>query len=141
MIGHTDVCEVDFSFAMSVTRVHEDPRVTKPYADEQWAAIRDLGRRVDLDLAKADVRLTQGGEPTFVSVDDMEGPEWNYTALSPKKRELGRDAAAAPRRAVCKRSGFSIRDRENGIPASRFRAGPSARGGAPTGNRCGPIRL
>jgi uncharacterized protein (DUF2126 family) len=74
---------------MSVTRVHEDPRVTKPYAEEQWTAIRDLGRRVDADLAKHDVRLTQGGEPTFVSVDDMEGPEWNFTALSPKKKELG----------------------------------------------------
>ncbi len=68
--------------------MHEDPRVTKPYSDAQWAAIRDLGRQVDEDLAKHDVRLTQGGEPTFVSVDDMEGPEWNYTALSPKKREL-----------------------------------------------------
>ena len=89
VIGHTDVCDVDFSFAMSVTRVHEDPRVTKPYAEDQWAAIRDLGLRVDADLAQHDVRLTQGGEPTFVSVDDMEGPEWNFTALSPKKKELG----------------------------------------------------
>ena len=89
VIGHTEVCNVDFSFAMSVTRVHEDPRVTKPYADLQWAAIREVGRKVDADLAEHDVRLTQGGEPTFVSVDDMEGPEWNYTALSPKKRELG----------------------------------------------------
>ena len=88
VIGYTDVCEVDFSFAMQLTRVHEDPRVTKPYSDAQWAAIRDLGRQVDEDLAQHDVRLTQGGEPTFVSVDDMEGPEWNHTALSPKKREL-----------------------------------------------------
>jgi uncharacterized protein (DUF2126 family) len=88
VIGYTDVCEVDFSFAMQLTRVHEDPRVTKPYSDAQWAAIRDLGRKVDADLVAHDVRLTQGGEPTFVSVDDMEGPEWNHTALSPKKREL-----------------------------------------------------
>ena len=89
VIGSTDVCGVDFSFAMSVTRIHEDPRVTKPYAEEQWATIRELGRQVDRDLEKHDVRLTQGGEPTFVSVDDMEGPEWNFTALSPKKKELG----------------------------------------------------
>ncbi len=73
---------------MSVTRVHEDPRVTKPYSDAQWAAIGGLGQRVDADLAKHDVRLTQGGEPTFVAIDDMDGAEWNYTALSPKKREL-----------------------------------------------------
>jgi uncharacterized protein (DUF2126 family)/transglutaminase-like putative cysteine protease len=89
VIGRTDVCNVEFGFAMSITRVHEDPRVTKPFSDEQWQAIDALGEQVDRDLAAADVRLTQGGEPTFVSVDDMEGPEWNYTALSPKKRELG----------------------------------------------------
>ena len=88
VIGYTDVCEVEFEFAMSVTRVHEDPRVTRPYTDAQWAAIDRLGEEVDAALAAHDVRLTQGGEPTFVSIDDMDGPEWNYTALSPKKREL-----------------------------------------------------
>jgi uncharacterized protein (DUF2126 family)/transglutaminase-like putative cysteine protease len=88
VIGFTDVAEVKFDVTMTVTRVHEDPRVTKPYTDEQWASINALGHRVDGDLAAHDVRLTQGGEPTFVSIDDMDGPEWNYTALSPKKREL-----------------------------------------------------
>ncbi len=88
VIGFTDPCQVEFDFGMSVTRVHEDPRVTRPYSEAQWAAIDALGRRVDEDLARHDVRLTQGGEPTFVSVDDMDGPEWNTTALSPKKREL-----------------------------------------------------
>ncbi len=88
VIGYTDVCEVAFEFAMSVTRVHEDPRVTRPYTDDQWAAIDRLGEEVDAALIAHDVRLTQGGEPTFVSIDDMDGPEWNYTALSPKKREL-----------------------------------------------------
>jgi uncharacterized protein (DUF2126 family) len=86
--GATDFCNVDFSFAMNVTRVHEDPRVTKPYSEVQWAAIDALGIAVDADLTAHDVRLTQGGEPTFVSVDDMDGPEWNYTALSPRKRTL-----------------------------------------------------
>ena len=89
VIGYTDVSKVEFEFAMSVTRVHEDPRVTRPYSDAQWNAIDALGEQVDRDLAAHDVRLTQGGEPTFVSIDDMEGPEWNYEALSPKKRELG----------------------------------------------------
>ena len=88
VIGFTDPCNVDFSFTMGVTRVHEDPRVTKPYTDAQWAAIGGLGTRVDRDLVKYDVRLTQGGEPTFISIDDMEGAEWSYSALSPKKREL-----------------------------------------------------
>jgi uncharacterized protein (DUF2126 family)/transglutaminase-like putative cysteine protease len=88
VIGFTDVSEVKFDFAMSVTRVHEDPRVTKPFNDAQWRAIDALGEHVDHDLVRHDVRMTQGGEPTFVSIDDMDGPEWNYTALSPKKREL-----------------------------------------------------
>ncbi len=88
VIGATDPCEVTFDFSMSVTRVHEDPRVTRPYTDEQWAAIDALGEAVDVELARQDVRLTQGGEPTFVSVDDMDGPEWNITAHSPAKRKL-----------------------------------------------------
>src|SRR5262245_32167172 len=75
-------------FEMAVTRIHEDPRVTKPYGETDWRAIDALGEQVDADLRAQDVRLTQGGEPTFVSIDDMQGDEWNFTALSPKKREL-----------------------------------------------------
>ena len=78
---------------MKVTRIHEDPRVTKPYTDAQWHAIDALGAAVDAELDAADVRLTQGGEPTFVSIDDMDGPEWNYTALSPKKWTLAEQLA------------------------------------------------
>jgi uncharacterized protein (DUF2126 family) len=73
---------------MKVTRVYESPRVTKPYTDEQWARIESLGHAIDEDLVKDDVRLTMGGEPTFVSLDDPDGPEWNFTAVSHKKRVL-----------------------------------------------------
>ncbi len=73
---------------MRVTRVHEDPRVTKPYTEEQWSAIEALGHRLDERLAADDVRLTMGGEPTFVSIDDMEGAEWNSAAVGPHKRRL-----------------------------------------------------
>jgi uncharacterized protein (DUF2126 family)/transglutaminase-like putative cysteine protease len=79
----------EFEFSMSVTRIHEDPRVTKPYDDEQWAAIESLGHQVDADLQAGDVRLTMGGEPTFVSIDDMDGAEWTISALGPKKYERG----------------------------------------------------
>jgi transglutaminase-like putative cysteine protease len=86
--GFTDVCESKLDFSMTVTRIHEDPRVTKPFNSDQWQQVLALGDKVDQELAEHDVRLTMGGEPTFVSVDDMDGPEWNYTAHSPKKLEL-----------------------------------------------------
>jgi uncharacterized protein (DUF2126 family)/transglutaminase-like putative cysteine protease len=74
-----------FEFSMSVTRIHEDPRVTKPYSDEQWIEIESLGHQVDADLKANDVRMTMGGEPTFVSIDDMDGEEWNTAALGQMK--------------------------------------------------------
>lgn len=86
--GGVDDCEVEFDFSMSVTRVHEDPRVTKPYRDDQWAAIDALGHKVDEELESRDVRLTMGGEPTFVSIDDMEGAEWTVDAVGPHKQAL-----------------------------------------------------
>ncbi|MDD5390676.1 MAG: transglutaminase family protein [Gallionellaceae bacterium] len=89
--GATDKCEVTFSFDNSVVRIHEDPRVTKPYRDDQWLAIDALGRAVDAKLSENDVRLTMGGEPTFVSIDDMESAQWNTAALGPHKLERARD--------------------------------------------------
>ena len=84
--GGVDPCEVDFSHHMQVTRVHESPRVTRPYTDDQWAAIDALGQAVDQRLADGDVRLTMGGEPTFVATADRDAPEWNTDALGPTKR-------------------------------------------------------
>jgi uncharacterized protein (DUF2126 family)/transglutaminase-like putative cysteine protease len=80
-----------FKFEMKVERIHEDPRVTKPYTDEQWDAINAAGRHVDEELFGNDVRLTMGGEPTFVSIDDMEGAEWKTAAMGPHKRRLAGD--------------------------------------------------
>ncbi|HEY6132585.1 MAG TPA: transglutaminase family protein, partial [Rubrivivax sp.] len=84
--GAVDASGVEFSHEMKVTRIHESPRVTKPYTEEQWQSIVDLGHAVDRQLAEQDVRLTMGGEPTFVSVDDRDGAEWNTDALGPTKR-------------------------------------------------------
>jgi len=89
--GTVDPCEVEFGFEMSVRRIHEDPRVTKPYTDAQWVQIEALGHDIDRELETGDVRLTMGGEPTFVSIDDMDGAEWNMTALGPHKRRLAGD--------------------------------------------------
>jgi uncharacterized protein (DUF2126 family)/transglutaminase-like putative cysteine protease len=84
--GGVDESEVEFDFEMTVTRVRETPRVTKPYDEETWARILSLGGDIDAILDRSDVRLTMGGEPTFVSIDDRDGAEWNTDALGPKKR-------------------------------------------------------
>ncbi|HEX9403806.1 MAG TPA: transglutaminase family protein [Steroidobacteraceae bacterium] len=89
--GAVDECETSFEHRMSVQRVWEAPRVTKPYSDAEWSAIETLGRAVDADLEAQDVRLTMGGEPTFVSIDDPDGAEWNTAALGPNKRRLAAD--------------------------------------------------
>jgi uncharacterized protein (DUF2126 family)/transglutaminase-like putative cysteine protease len=86
--GEVEESEVEFAHSMSVARVWEAPRVTKPYTEEQWLDIDRLARRIDADLSSLDVRLTMGGEPTFVSVDDPDGAEWNTAALGPNKQRL-----------------------------------------------------
>jgi uncharacterized protein (DUF2126 family)/transglutaminase-like putative cysteine protease len=91
--GFTEPCESKLEFEMTLTRIHEDPRVTRPYSEAQWSEIDALGRAIDRELDAAGVRLTHGGEPTFVSIDDMDGAEWNFTALSPRKLELAEQLA------------------------------------------------
>ena len=80
--------QVEFDFDMQVRRVAEHPRITKPFSDEAWAELNALGHKVDEELAQGDVRLTMGGEPTFVSIDDFEAAEWNTDAVGPTKRDL-----------------------------------------------------
>jgi uncharacterized protein (DUF2126 family)/transglutaminase-like putative cysteine protease len=91
--GATEPVEVTFGFSNSVTRVHEDPRVTAPYSPAQWARVDQLGAAVDERLEAGDVRLTMGGEPTFVSREDSSTPQWSTDADGPEKRVLATDLA------------------------------------------------
>jgi uncharacterized protein (DUF2126 family)/transglutaminase-like putative cysteine protease len=86
--GSVDPANVEFGFEMHVSRIRETPRVTKPFSDEAWEKLNALGLRVDADLHASDVRLTMGGEPTFISIDDFESPEWNTAAVGPTKKAL-----------------------------------------------------
>ena len=86
--GSATFAETDFKFDMNIARISEHPRITKPFSDDAWERLLQTGRRVDEALTAGDVRLTMGGEPTFVSIDDFESSEWNTAAVGPTKRGL-----------------------------------------------------
>ena len=86
--GALDSCQTTFGHVMEVSRVAEAPRITLPFSDDAWAALDAVGEAVEADLVSHDVRLTMGGEPTFVSTEDYEAPEWNSDAVGPTKRGL-----------------------------------------------------
>ena len=96
--GATDPVEVGFSFSNTVRRIREDARVTLPYTPQQWKAVDALGHHVDSLLSDGDVRLTMGGEPTFVSAAGTDSPQWEGAADGPEKRKLARRLAELLRR-------------------------------------------
>nr|AHG53048.1 COG4196 Uncharacterized protein conserved in bacteria [uncultured bacterium B3TF_MPn1] len=85
--GEVETCEVDFSFSNSVERIGEEPRITKPYSAEDWSHADALGHAVQAELDMKGIKMTMGGEPTFISIDDMESPEWNTAADGDHKRQ------------------------------------------------------
>jgi len=87
IVGMASAAEVEFDFDMQVQRLAEHPRITKPFSEESWQALNTLGHQVDAAMAAGDMRLTMGGEPTFVSIDDFEADEWNTSAVGPTKRD------------------------------------------------------
>src|SRR5450631_274661 len=87
--GTVEQAKVDFDFSISIRRLNDLPRVSKPFAENDWLRVQQVARQIDADLAAQNVRLTMGGEPTFVGIDDAESPQWNIDALGPLKRTLG----------------------------------------------------
>jgi len=87
--GSVEPANVDFSFSISVHRLNEAPRLSRPFSEADWAKVEEVAHKVDADLIAQDVRLTMGGEPTFVGLDEPESPQWNIDALGPIKRKRG----------------------------------------------------
>jgi uncharacterized protein (DUF2126 family)/transglutaminase-like putative cysteine protease len=87
--GTVEPATVDFSYSMSIRRLNETPRLSKPFTGEDWSQVEQLAHVVDADLKAQDVRLTMGGEPTFVGIDEPESPQWNIDALGSMKRARG----------------------------------------------------
>jgi len=98
--GTAELAGVEFSFTMTVERLYEAPRVTRPFSEEEWERVEAVALDVDAALKKEDVRLTMGGEPTFVGIDEPESPQWNIDALGPVKRTRGLDLIRAIREQV-----------------------------------------
>jgi len=95
--GTVEPSSVDFRYSMAVRRLDEAPRVSRPYSEEEWARVQQLSHRLDADLVAQDVRLTMGGEPTFVGLDEPESPQWHIEALGAAKRTHGLELIRALR--------------------------------------------
>jgi len=87
--GTVERSEVDFSYSMSIHRLNDVLRPSKPFTEEDWLQVGRLAHSVDADLEAQDVRLTMGSEPTFVGIDEPESPQWNIDALGRMKRTRG----------------------------------------------------
>jgi uncharacterized protein (DUF2126 family)/transglutaminase-like putative cysteine protease len=87
--GTVEPSGVEFSYSMTVNRLGEEPSLAHPLSDEDWAAVERVAHQVDLDLETQEVRLTMGGEPTFVGLDEPESAQWNIDAMGPIKRTRG----------------------------------------------------
>jgi uncharacterized protein (DUF2126 family)/transglutaminase-like putative cysteine protease len=87
--GTVEPANVDFSYSMSVRRLNDPPRTSRPFTEEEWRKVEQVAHCVDADLKAQDVRLTMGGEPTFVGIDEPESAQWSIDALGAVKQTRG----------------------------------------------------
>jgi uncharacterized protein (DUF2126 family)/transglutaminase-like putative cysteine protease len=87
--GTVEPSKVEFSNSISVRRLNDAPRTSQPFTENDWSRLQQVARQIDEDLEEHDVRLTMGGEPTFVGIDEPESLQWNIEALGQAKRNRG----------------------------------------------------
>ena len=83
--GTVEPADAEFGYTMSVRRLNDVGRPSKPFTEEAWHRVTQVAHSIDNELHALDVRLTMGAEPTFVGVDDPESPQWNIDALGAAK--------------------------------------------------------
>jgi uncharacterized protein (DUF2126 family) len=98
--GTAERASTEFSYEMSINRLNDSAPVLPVNADDNWLRIRQLAHRIDADLEAHDVRLTMGGEPTYVGIDEPESAQWNIDALGDAKRTRGMDVIKALREKI-----------------------------------------
>ena len=76
-------------FHMEVERVGHQPRPRKPYADDSWERLLQMGDTVDASLQERGVSLTVGGEPTWTSRSNAGDDEWVTEAVGGTKLAQG----------------------------------------------------
>jgi uncharacterized protein (DUF2126 family)/transglutaminase-like putative cysteine protease len=87
--GTVEQAKVDFDYSISIRRLNDAPRTSKPFSEKEWVQVQQVAHKIDADLEAQNVRLTMGGEPTFVGIDEPESAQWNIDALGPMKRTRG----------------------------------------------------
>ena len=139
--GATSKAEVEFEYANIVTRLHEDPRVTRPYSDDQWEAIDTLGRLVD-SPTRRERRAPHPGRRADLRVRRRHGRR----RVDDRGRRRGQARQGMGAHQAARRSGSPpparccTARRASGTRASRCPAGNSASTGAVTASRCGTGR-
>jgi transglutaminase-like putative cysteine protease len=63
--GTAEPSGVEFFHSLSVRRLNDLPRPSKPFTEPDWQRIRQVAHGIDTALTAQDVRLTMGGEPTM----------------------------------------------------------------------------
>ncbi len=129
LLGRADLrrvwieCEVKFTHEMTVTRIHEDPRVTLPYTDEQWQRIEALGGRIDQDICSRR-RPPHHGRRADLRLDRRHGRRGvEHRRAGPGKAQAGGATCWTACASASRRAGCCITARANGIRANRCRAG------------------
>ncbi len=87
--GTAELPSIEFLYSMTVARLDDLRGPSNPFSEQEWSSVRQVAHKVDEELKAHDVRLTMGGEPTYVSIDEPESPQWNLEPLGDMKRRRG----------------------------------------------------